>query len=583
MPAANYNPIVSAVSIAPSNIKETFHQLARNGCLGDPAGELAYAYIRVSSAQQAEDGRSGLPRQLQHCDEAAKQYHLQIRWELVFVDDGFSGFEFENRPALNRLREEIKKSPRTRYVVIEHLDRLSRNARWHQGFLLEELGKYHVTPVFWKAFGSEIERAVMGTIAEEGMRSEISRMNEGLLHKAVSGRVTAKRPRFGYMFVDSDGLPSEKARKDTHYAPHPENAKIVRWIFDCIIKEHKSLRRIAVEMNQKGIPTTFHGKIWCSGTIARIVSDPAYKGDFYAHRYYMVKTGRFGPNGRPRQMTKQRPREEWIKVSVPQIVTPGEWQLARDVLAANQKRSMRNMKKREWLLSSFCKCDICQYAYVSCIGGSKKTPIRYYACYSRYTERALLTNVACRSPYVRAELVEKFVWSKVEELVTNPDLFLKLAQEAENDSEVVEEELQLQYIQEQIADLSGRYEQWKKAYETKVITLTEYDGHRAEFNRRKLELEEAKHEIEQKIGKRMSRAERSKLILAGLAELNRELPRVEPNSEIPFELKRRLMQQLLDCIWIDTKAKTIRFEGVLKTTYSEEDTQFVFGSNLISQ
>jgi tetratricopeptide (TPR) repeat protein len=47
---------------------------------------------------------SGLPRQLQHCDEAAKQHHLQIRWELVFVDDGFSGFEFENRPALSRLR-----------------------------------------------------------------------------------------------------------------------------------------------------------------------------------------------------------------------------------------------------------------------------------------------------------------------------------------------------------------------------------------------------------------------------------------------------------------------------------------------
>lgn len=490
-----------------------------------------------------------------------------------------SGFEFENRPALSRLREEIKKSARSKYVVIEHLDRLSRNARWHQGFLLDELSKYHITPIFWKAFGSEIERAVLGTIAEEGMRSEISRMNEGLLHKAASGRVTAKRPRFGYMFVDGDGQPSEKARKDTHYAPHPQNAQIVRWIFDCVIKEHKSLRIIAAEMNRKGIPTTFNGKLWCSGTIAHIVSDEIYKGEFYAHRYYLIKTGRFNAQGRAMQMTRQRPRAEWIKVNVPAIVTPSEWQWAQDVLTANQKRSTRNMKKRKWLLSAFCKCDICHYAYVSCIGGGKKTPIRYYACYSRYTERALLTNVACHSPYVRAELLEKFVWNKVEEIVTNPELFLKLAQDAENDTDVVEEELQIKYIEEQIADITGRYEQWKKAYEAKVITLSEYDGYRTEFNRRKLELEEAKNEINCKLGKRMSQAERSKLILAGLAELNSALQQQDPNGEIPFELKRRLMQQLLDCIWVDTKAKTIRFEGVLKSEYKGEDTQFVFSSN----
>lgn len=579
MPVANYIPNVSAASTTSSYIHETFNQLAANGCIGDPLGELAYAYIRVSSAQQAEDGRSGLPRQLQHCDEAARQQHLRIQWEFVFVDDGFSGFEFENRPALNRLREEIKKSPRTRYIVIEHLDRLSRNARWHQGFLLEEFSKYHVTPIFWKAFGSEIERAVLGTIAEEGMRSEISRMNEGLRHKAVSGRVTAKRPRFGYLFVDSEGQPSEKARKDTHYALHPENAKIVRWIFECIIKERKSLRMIACEMNKEGIPTTFNGKIWCSATIWHIVSDTTYKGDFYAHRYYMVKTGRFNAQGRATQMTKQRPPAEWIKVNVPPIVTPSEWQLVQDILKANQSRSTRNMKKREWLLSSFCKCDLCKYAYVSIMGGSKKSPIRYYGCHGRNTDRALVTDVACHSPYVTAELLEKFVWGKVEELVTNPELFLRLAQEAENDTQVVEEEIQLQYIGDQIADITGRYEQWKRAYETKVITLQEYESHRTEYNRRKLELEEAKHDIEKKIGKRLSRAERRKLILAGLAELNRGLPQTEPNVDIPFDLKRRLMQQLLDCIWIDSQAKTIRFEGVLKTNYTEEETWFVFGSN----
>jgi hypothetical protein len=60
------------------SIKEAFERLAKDGCLGDPKGELAYGYIRVSSVQQAEDGRTGLPRQLEHCHQVASEKHLKI-------------------------------------------------------------------------------------------------------------------------------------------------------------------------------------------------------------------------------------------------------------------------------------------------------------------------------------------------------------------------------------------------------------------------------------------------------------------------------------------------------------------------
>ena len=290
-------------------VKETFQQLAPKGYLGDPNGELAYCYLRVSTAQQAEEGRSGLPRQLLHCHEAALKHHLMITWDMVFTDDGFTGFEFEQRPALSQLRGEIKRESRSRYVVIEHLDRLSRNARWHQGFILEEFSTYHIAVVFWKAFSSEIERAVMGTIAEEGMRAEILRMSEGLRLKAKSGRVTAKRPRFGYMFVDSEGKVSDKVRKDTHYALHPEKSKIVRWIYDSLIHDHKTLGRIAAEMNAKGIAPIFTSAVWCVATIAHMIYDPVYKGEFYAHRWYREENGELNMKGRPKGIMRERPKK----------------------------------------------------------------------------------------------------------------------------------------------------------------------------------------------------------------------------------------------------------------------------------
>jgi site-specific DNA recombinase len=497
---------------------------------------------------------------------------------MLFADDGFTGFEFADRPALSRLREEIKKQPRSRFVVIEHLDRLSRNARWHQGFLLDEFAKNKITPVFWKPFNSEIERAVLGTIAEEGMRSEISRMMEGMILKAKSGRVTAKRPRFGYKFVDGEGKVTENARKDTHYALDAEESIIVRWIFESIIRERKSLRMIAIDMNEKRIPTRFNGKIWCSGTIARIVSDPLYKGDFYAHRYYLVKTGRLNASGRPCQMTRERPKEEWIKIPAPAIVTPAEWKLAQEILKANQTRSTRNMKRREWLLSAFCKCAICKYAYIAVIGGGPNRPIRYYGCNGRNQERARVLKTSCHSPYVRADLLETFVWSKVEEVLLNPELFFRLLEEDDASEPGKEEEQQLAYIESQLAENLKGYERWQAAYRAAVIDLEEFESYRTEFYKKKADLEEAKGKIEAKINERLSREDQKKEILAGLAELREGLPQVE-NEEVPFELKRRLLQQFLDCIWIDAQERTIRFEGVLKRQYGKDDTQFVFGSN----
>ncbi|MEZ4682052.1 MAG: recombinase family protein [Caldilineaceae bacterium] len=69
--------------------------------LGDPQGMPAYAYLRVSSSAQAEEGRSGLPRQIARVHEAAAQSGVYVAWELVYADD-HTGFQFVDRPALSQ-------------------------------------------------------------------------------------------------------------------------------------------------------------------------------------------------------------------------------------------------------------------------------------------------------------------------------------------------------------------------------------------------------------------------------------------------------------------------------------------------
>jgi len=133
-------------------------QLAPNNVLGDAHGIPAAAYIRVSSEEQAKEGRDGLPRQIQHISEIAAQKGYRIDLADIYADDD-SGFEYEYRFALNRLRRDYLQG-RFSAVVMEHLDRLSRTG-WHQGLLLHEMKKAKLVPVFWKEFSSEIERAVI--------------------------------------------------------------------------------------------------------------------------------------------------------------------------------------------------------------------------------------------------------------------------------------------------------------------------------------------------------------------------------------------------------------------------------------
>lgn len=108
--------------------KPEFDKLAVDGCIGNPTGQLAYAYIRVSGDDQADEGRSGLPRQISHIHEAACKHGYKVPWDMVFADD-HTGFEFDERPQLKHLRSEVKTpTRRAEAIVMEHLDRLSRNA-----------------------------------------------------------------------------------------------------------------------------------------------------------------------------------------------------------------------------------------------------------------------------------------------------------------------------------------------------------------------------------------------------------------------------------------------------------------------
>lgn len=550
--------------------KPDFEALAVGGCIGDPHGRLAYAYIRVSDSDQAEDGRSGLPRQIGHIHEVASKQSYKIPWELVFADD-YTGFEFEERPALSCLRKEYKSgSPRARAVVIEHLDRLSRNADWHQGFLLDEMKRYGITPVFWKTFSSRIERTVMGAVAQDGMEQAKERMMEGNLRKARSGRVTARVPAYGYKLVDAQGREGQAAKKETYYAIQEDEAAIVRLIFRRVIAGD-TMRRIAYDLEMAGVKPPKQYAHWEPTQIRLFVKNEVYKGEFYAHRWEHTRIQKPSKDGFGARWVKckiERPREEWIPVSVPPIVSCEEWEAANRMIEQNKKMARRNAKE-PYLLTGLVRCAICGWTYTGityrrCKGKPRKTIYRGYLCPNHSARpRYLRRDYDCTNSHIACGVLEGAVWHIVCRALLEPQVLLD-ALDADATSERNRQlEEQIAYLERELNGRQGEDEKLFRAYLAGAFDDQEFAARRKLLKSEMTTMIGEVERLRSEVLTQEQLEQRKKEVIA----LSKQIQAMNIPLDPPFELKQRIIKLVVDRIVLHVREGWLQVDGAIRGVF----------------
>ena len=421
---------------------------------------------------------------------------------------------------------------------------------------------------FWKAFNSDIERAVMGAISEQGMRDEIARMVQGTKIKAESGRVTAKRPSYGYLFVDSDGKPASDSasnyRKDTHYALNTDESPIVHEIYHRIVGG-ESLFEICNDLEIRKVPTPKRAKHWATGNISKMLKNPVYKGQFIANRFYVQQEW----SERSQKMVKrqrERPIDEWVIVPVPPIVSPKIWEEAQKALKRNLKKSTRNAKS-ECLLQGFAVCAHCGRLFNS--GGTTgpiidgKRSRRFYICGSYNHTPVVREHIYCKSPIIYNDIIDPHVWNSVCALITNPDILISYIDEEHDKFKRGELTNQLAFLDKQIQKCHQEERQWDRAYAEGIFDLKEYKDKKETVYVRANALEAER----EKIAEEMS--------LVALYERKRELIYEHINTlmeagfalNIPFKDKRKILGMLIDKVVVDSKNGWYRLEGVIEGTY----------------
>lgn len=210
--------------------------------------KTAIAYTRVSTAQQ---GRSGLGLEAQQAALArfAEAEGYQLIETFQEVETGKGSDALDRRPQLSAALKAARqhKAP----IVVAKLDRLSRDVHFISGLM------QHKTPFIVAELGADCDPFMLHIYAAlaEKERALISRRTKD----ALAARKAQGKPQGG---LNAGGIRNRDEAK--------ERAEQLRPIFAELAG--LSTRKIAAELNARGIATPRTGGKWHSVTVQRVMS-----------------------------------------------------------------------------------------------------------------------------------------------------------------------------------------------------------------------------------------------------------------------------------------------------------------------
>jgi site-specific DNA recombinase len=383
---------------------------------------MAAIYARVSSEQQREENT--IASQTASLIEFAKSHNLEVPNEWVFEDEGYSGATLE-RPGLERVRD-LAAEGQIQVMLAYSPDRLSRKYAY-QILLIEEFARHGVETMFVKSpQGDSAEDQLLvqfqGMIAEYERAQILERSRRGKRHRAQLGEVSVmSNAPYGYRYIHkTDEAPAA-------YLIDEAEARVVRCVYEMYTVEGLSIGEITRRLNTEGIPTRKASR-WERSVVWALLRNPAYRGlACFGKTRISARTRVMRPQRRRGVITPsstaghERPREEWIEIPVPALVTQESFARAQQLLQQNKIRSRRRTIAPS-VVQGLVSCAKCGYAFSRTSTQTSARKIHYYKCIGSDSWRKLGGPVCDNGRFIRQELLDQIVWAEVISLLEDPTL-----------------------------------------------------------------------------------------------------------------------------------------------------------------
>lgn len=411
------------------------------------------AYLRVSTAEQAEEGYSIDAQENVIRQKCEQEGNVLVA---VYADKGISGKSMTNRLQLQQMLKDAKEG-KFDEVWVWKTNRLARN-QYDLLTIVKELERYNVA---FKSCSEAFEtttsagRLMMNLLASIGefeRETIVDNVKMGMKQRARTGKWNG-----GIVLGYKSVIVNEN---NTRLEVVSVEASTVRKIFE-LYSSGKGLKAITNQLNHEGYKTK-KGNMFGTGGVKDILMNPVYIGKIrYNVRENWSEKRRKGYNKNPIIVDGEHeaiiPIELWEKV-----------QEMYKLKCGKPKKAFES----NYILTGLMKCPVCGASMVA--GRTKKkrkdgtfSVTRYYVC-GNWRNKG---TAACNSNGVRADYAEEYVLSRIKEVVFNEKILKDIVRNLNRErTDVVKPlEKEQEQLTRNLKDLENRKNRVFELYEDGTI------------------------------------------------------------------------------------------------------------------
>lgn len=402
-------------------------------------------------------------------------YELQF-----FIDDGFSGSTEYDRPSFQQMLAAIDKN-KVNCVVVKDLSRAFRNEGDQSRFLTEVFVKKNVRFI-------SLDLPFIDSYEDPGSIERLDVKFQGLLNAqfcqetSIKIRNTFNTKRANGLFIGAFCKYGFKKNPDdkNQLLIDEEAASVIRKIADLYYYDLYSTRKIALTLNNLGIPnpTTYkkmHGyklynnsndNLWTGEAISRILSDEAYVGTLIQGKSRVIS------HKVHKKITTDK--DEWFRVenALPPILDKDLFDGIQELLQKN-RRTTKNGENH--IFSGLLRCADCK----SMLRRKTSKNLVYFCCRS-YTDKKICSRHSIREDVLK-EAVLATIKNQIDIAMSMNDIVKMINSHEGVNNTSLNLNSQLKLVDKQLQTIKDILFTIYDDYKMSLITRDEYFDYRDKY------------------------------------------------------------------------------------------------------
>lgn len=463
--------------------------------------------------------------------------NLEIAGE--YCDAGKSGKSIKGRPAFQQMMEDVaSQKDDISYVLVFKLSRFGRNAA-DVLKSLQLLQDYEVDLVSVddaidsSTQGGRLTLAILSAVAEIERENITVQFHAGRMQKLKEGGWPGGPIPYGYR-NGKEGL-----------VWHPEEAEVVKLIFDMYLQEGVLATTIVRHLNDNGYTRMIKGKIspFKYYFVTSVLDNPVYCGKILYNRRTNSK-----------EIKKQSRKVLEIQGSHEPIISVEQWEKVQEKRKANSQRCKKmDEPDRVSILSGLVKCPVCGNGMIASKnkhlnknhGGYYKT-LHYYSCGHAKKQNGMTCTF--RHTY-NQDKVDGAVLEMIGRLFSVPSFQKETARWFQGKDSVDELMEQLKQFRKKLYHQEQRKRSLGETLDNLDIFADDYDEN---YDKTQEEIDSVYDEIEKletlilQTKRKLEAVEQGTKAIRQVENLIRNIPALI--KEMTCEEKRKLYQLLIDRI-----------------------------------